>query len=141
MKYVIDASIAEAWYAPNPKMVKALRLRFDFHLGLHELLAPDVFPAECAEMLVNSERNGVIPSGRTSGELRDLHAIGVPLHPSFPLLARASDIALTTRLNLFAGIYVALAEREQCQLLTTDHKLIRNTRRHFNFIVSLASIP
>ena len=141
MKYVIDISVARKWYLPNPDIAKALRLRFDFHLGLHELLAPDVFPAECAEMLVNAERNGVIPSGRTSGELRDLHAIGVPLHPSFPLLARASDIAFTTRLNLFASLYVALAEREQCQLLTADQKLLRNTRRHFNFVVSFDSIP
>ncbi len=141
MKYVIDASIAEAWYVLNPNTMKAAQLRFDFHRGLHELLAPDVFPAEAAEMLVNAERKGLLSAGSTSRDLHDLHSTGVPLYPSFPLLARASDIALNSRLQLFAGLYVALAEQEQCQLLTADQKLLRAARRHFTFVVPFASIP
>jgi predicted nucleic acid-binding protein len=141
MKYVIDASIAEAWYILGPNTMKALQLRLEFHRGGHELLAPDVFPAEAAEMLVKAELKGLLPTGSTSRHLNTLEITGVSLHPSFPLLARASEITITGRLQLFPSLYVALAEREQCQLLTADQKLLRNTRRHFQFVVSLASIP
>ena len=141
MKYVIDASIAEAWYQLNSATIKAAQLRFDFLRGIHELLAPDVFPAECAEMLVNAERKGLLVPGNSSLHLHDLQMIRVPLFSSFPLLDRAIAIVLTTRLQLFASLYVALAEREQCQLLTADQKLLRAARRHFSFVVPLASIP
>jgi predicted nucleic acid-binding protein len=141
MKYVIDASIAEAWYSLNPATSNAGRIRSDFLRGVHELIAPDVFPAECAKMLVRAEHKGVLASGYSSIHVRDLRMIGVALHSSFPLLDRAIAIALTTRLQLFASLYVALAEREQCQLLTTDQKLLRAARRHFSFVIPLASIP
>ncbi len=48
---------------------------------------------------------------------------------------------MRTRLSLSAALYVALAEREQCQLLTADQKVIRNTRKHFSFILPFASLP
>lgn len=141
MKYVIDATIAEAWYVLNPNIMKAVRLRFDFFCGLHELLAPDVFPAEAAEMLAKAERKGLLSVGDTARHLQTLQITGVSFHDSFPLLARASEIALTGRFQLFPSLYIALAEREQCQLLTAEPKLLRIARRHFNFVIPLASLP
>lgn len=35
----------------------------------------------------------------------------------------------------------ALAEREPCQFVTADGKLIKNLQAQFPFIVSLASLP
>lgn len=141
MRCVLDASVAEMWYLPVADSTKAMRLRFDFIKGLHELLAPDIFPVECAAMLVKAERQGVIPAGKTPLELAAIQAVGIPLHPAAPLLRRAAVISLTTRLTVFASLYVALAEREQCQLVTADQKVIRNTRRHFSFVLPVASLP
>lgn len=36
---------------------------------------------------------------------------------------------------------LALAEREQCPLVTADDKLIKNLQPSFPFIVALASLP
>ena len=38
-------------------------------------------------------------------------------------------------------LYIALAEREHCELVTADDKLVRNLQPHFPFVVSLASLP
>jgi hypothetical protein len=46
MKYVLDASVAEKWVLPEPDSAKAIALRDDYRRGVHELLAPDTFPAE-----------------------------------------------------------------------------------------------
>ena len=60
------------------------------------------------------------------------------MHPYEPLLDRAVDISSQTR----SGLYdVALAEREGCELVTDDQKLIANLKPHFPIIVPLASLP
>jgi predicted nucleic acid-binding protein len=38
-------------------------------------------------------------------------------------------------------LYVALAEREACELVTTDQRSINNLAPPFPFIVPLASLP
>lgn len=46
MKYVLDASVAIAWVLPRPLTAKALQLRAEYLKGIHELIAPDIFPGE-----------------------------------------------------------------------------------------------
>ncbi|WP_020474862.1 type II toxin-antitoxin system VapC family toxin [Zavarzinella formosa] len=140
MKLVLDVSVAAKWYLRDADIVKALKLRFDFHAGVHELLAPDIFPAECAGVLVRAERKGDLPAGDADLNLIDLMAVGIPAHPSFSLLRRAAEIALSNRLTVFSSLYLALAEREQCQFLTADQKLIRATRRQFSFVLPFAAL-
>jgi predicted nucleic acid-binding protein len=60
MKYVLDSCVAFKWVGPEADTDKALRLRDDTRAGLHELLAPDVFPVEVAHALTRAERQGRI---------------------------------------------------------------------------------
>jgi len=63
------------------------------------------------------------------------------MHPYEPLLDRAVDISSKTRSGLYDCLYAALAEREGCELVTDDQKLIANLKAQFPFIVPLASLP
>jgi predicted nucleic acid-binding protein len=63
------------------------------------------------------------------------------LHPYLPLLPRAFAIASTAKIGVYDCLYVALAEREGCELLTADDRLIRSLQPIFPFITSLASLP
>jgi predicted nucleic acid-binding protein len=141
MKLVIDPSIAAKWYVPDADMVKALNLRFGFHQGVHELLAPDTFPADIADVLVKAEQKGNILPKEAIRHVDDLQVVSVRLHPSFPLLARSVDLALSTHVTLHASLYIALAEQENCQLLTADQKLIRKVRKKFSFVLDFALFP
>jgi predicted nucleic acid-binding protein len=38
-------------------------------------------------------------------------------------------------------LYVALAERERCELVTADDKLVRNLQPTFPFVRPLAALP
>jgi predicted nucleic acid-binding protein len=51
------------------------------------------------------------------------------------------DISIQTRHNFYDCLYVALAERERCELLTADAKLVTNLQPTFPFITSLATLP
>ena len=58
-----------------------------------------------------------------------------------PLLKRALDIASPARIGVYDCLYVALAEREGCELLTADDRLVRTLQPTFAFITSLAALP
>ncbi len=137
---VIDASVALKWILPESDTPKAVRLRDEFRRGLRELIAPDVFLSEVAHALTKAERRGIISVGMA--ERRMLSVIGcLPgLHPSLPLIRRAVQIASRARIAVYDCLYVALAEREDCELITADEKLIKNLRPDFPFIVSLSSL-
>jgi len=55
--------------------------------------------------------------------------------------SRAYEISSQTRHGFYDCLYVALAEREGCELLTADQRLINNLGPVFPFIKSLASLP
>jgi predicted nucleic acid-binding protein len=63
------------------------------------------------------------------------------LTPSVPLTARAIDISSKMRVGVYDCLYVALAERELCELVTADDKLVNNLQTNFPFLIALASLP
>jgi predicted nucleic acid-binding protein len=139
MKYVLDSSVAFKWVVPENDSPRAVRLRDEFRAGVHELIAPDVFPPELAHALTRAERQGRINGAVT--RLIDVLTTAPILIPSLPLLLRAADVSSTMRVGVYDCIYVALAEREGCDLVTADTRLLMNLRTTFPFAIDLASLP
>jgi predicted nucleic acid-binding protein len=115
--FVMDSSSALKWALPEPFSDKAERLREDYHNGLIELIAPDIFSIEM------------------------IHADCPVLHAHIPLLDRAYEIAAAARIGIYDCVYVALAERENCELATADDRIIKNLQSTFPFIRSLSTFP
>lgn len=142
MKYVIDASIGFKWEVVELHSDKALRLRDDFRNSVHELLTPDLFPTEVANALLVAERRGRILSGQGPLFLADVLTTLPHIHPSLPdLVPRAYAIAELTKASVYDCLYVVLAERRKCELITADDKLVMKLQPHFTFVVPLASLP
>jgi predicted nucleic acid-binding protein len=142
MKYVIDCSVAFKWVVAEPDTPKAVQLRDQFQKAIHQLLAPDLFPTELANALLIAERRGRISPGDSARFLVDLLKTLPTIYPSLPdLLPRAHAIAAGSLASVYDCLYIALAERESCQLVTADDKLVNNLQAAFPFIVSLAAMP
>ncbi len=141
MRYVLDAIVAIRWVTVSPLAPQAQRLRTEFRNGMHELLAPSLFIAEVANALSKGERQRLIPSGHARLFFADILRTSPLLHAYEPLLDRAFVISSQTRSALYDCLYVALAERESCALLTADDRLFRNLQAQFPFLVSLAGLP
>lgn len=141
MRYVLDASAALCWVRPRPNSGKALGLRTDFENAVHELIAPSVFSGEVASALTKAERQMLIQVGDARPLLGQILLTPPIMYPYEPLLDRAVDISSQTRSGLYDCLYVALAEREGCEMATDDQKLIANLMSQFPFIVPLASLP
>ena len=141
MRYVLDSNVALKWVLREIDSDKARRLRADYQQQIHELLAPDVFPIEVAHALARSERRGIITTAQGPLFLADILASQPQLHPYVPLLWRAYAISSQARIGVYDCLYVALAEREGCELLTADDQLVRTLKPTFPFITALDSLP
>lgn len=141
MKYVLDSSVGFKWLVIEALTTEARRLRDDFQKALHELISPDIFPVEVAHALTRAERQGRITPTQGSQFLRDMMNTLPQLYPYLSLLPRAYEISSQSRHGVYDCLYVTLAEREGCQLVTADDKLVRNLQPQFSFIVPLASLP
>ena len=141
MRIVLDSCVAFKWAVREVDTDKALRLRDDTRAGLHQLLAPDVFPGEVAHALTRAERQGrLVPPAGWAAWLT-IMSDAPQSHASLPLVPRAYAISSRMRIGVFDCLYVALAEREGCDLVTADARLITNLQPQFPFIVPLSSLP
>ena len=141
MKHVLDSSVALKWFLVEPDSDKAVRLRDDARAAVHELLAPDFFPVEMAHAITRAERQRRITPAEGSSFLADTIAELPVLHPAIPLPSRAYAISSAARIGVYDCVYVALAEREKCELVTADTRLVANLKNQFPFIIELASLP
>ena len=143
MTYVLDCSTAVKWEVNEPDSSKAIRLRDECRNGTLELLVPDIFPLEVANALYTAEMKGNIAPGRFEHRLADILAVGAIVYQSTSLLPRAARIirqSAGVRIAIYDCLYVALADREGCEFITADDKLIRALQHAYPCIVPLSSI-
>ena len=140
MKYVLDACVALKWVLIESDTDRARRLRDDYRGQRHELIAPDLFELEVAHGLSKAERKGILAPPEGGHHLLSILTDLPALVPCSPLLIRAFTIASQARISVYDCFYVALAEREGCELVTSDEKLIKNLQTKFSFIISLSSL-
>lgn len=141
MKYVLDASAALRAVLPGPLGPKAIQLQDEYLRKIHDLLSPDIFPAEVASALTKAERQKLIPVGEGALHYADLASRWPAFQSHLPLTSRAMEISSQTRSAFYDCLYVALAEREGCEMVTADDRLLNNLQGRFPFIVRLSALP
>ena len=141
MKYVIDTSVDIKTYVQEQDSGKAVRLRDEYHQGVHQLIAPDIFPTEMCNVLMILERSGKIKPGEANLFFRHFLSEIPPLLPAVPLLPRALEIAKQFRQTVYDCLYISLAEREGCELVSADDKLVKAVQTSLPFVIPLSSLP
>ena len=139
MKYVLDASVGIKWVMNEVDSAKARQLRDDFRSQIHELIAPDSFPLEAAHSLTKARRRGIVTDATRLWV--ELMVDSPQLVPSVPLMLRALAVANQARIGVYDCLYLALAEREGCELVTADARLINSLQPTYPSIIALASVP
>jgi predicted nucleic acid-binding protein len=141
VKYVLDASVALKWVLPEPDSPQAIALRDAYTNQVHQLHAPDIFSVEIAYALAKVYHRGLLTQAEATQSLADILRVSPTLHPAAPLLARAFELATAQRVSLYDCVYVALAEQQQCQLVTADQRLINSLPSQSSLILELAAVP
>src|SRR5262245_53223001 len=125
MKYVLDASVALKWVLPEKDTPRAVRLRNEYRQKIHQLLAPDIFTAEIGQALAKAERKRIIHPPEGERRLAIIHRTPPQFHPYMTLTPRAFRIASAHRVAFYDCLYLALAERERCELVTADDRFLK----------------
>lgn len=141
MKAVLDASSGVQAVLPEADTPKAIRLLDEFGQGRHDLIAPDIYPLETLNVLSKAERQNRIPPGSGYALWQTLIADVPTLHPHVPLFPRAYAISTTYKVAIYDCLYVALAEQEKAELITSDVRLATNLQKAFPFIRLLSTFP
>lgn len=118
-RYVIDASVGIKWFIPEVHSAEAQRLLS----GNHELLIPDLFFPEVANILWKRVRRGEDTPEQARATLADFRIVPLQVYASQALTQVALDIAMQMDRTVYDSLYLALAVSTQCQMVTADLKL------------------
>jgi predicted nucleic acid-binding protein len=95
-------------------------------------LAPDLIWSEVANIVWKQCRRGGIHPDEAIEIVEQFLALPMEIHPANTLAAQATRLAIDTGRTAYDCMYLALAIREDCPLLTADSRLV-NALSHTDF--------
>ena len=131
--FVIDASVAAKWFLPpagEPLAAEARDLLSAYADGRVRFAVPDLFWAECANILWKAVRQGRCTLGAAKASITLLKQRSFPTTSALEVLEEAFSIAATFDRSVYDSLYVALAVRLKAHLVTADERLAHALAAH-----------
>ncbi len=124
LRAVVDAGVAVKIFVPEALSAEAQAVfaRFASESSA-ELVVPDVFFIECANVFSKWVRRAAYPGKDAQEHLRDLTRLGLTVIPAQTLADDALAIALTHPITAYDACYLAAAAQRRLPLITADEKL------------------
>ena len=123
MKWVIDASVAAKWLAPEAESANADRLLDD------ELLVPDLLFPEVANVLWKKQVRDEMDAGAAGAASRWLLQLPLQVHGCDSFMTQATALSTRLRHPAYDCFYLALAWQARCPLVTADRRLVERCQR------------
>lgn len=117
-RHVVDASVVVKWFVPEIHAEGAKRLLDP----ANELLAPDLLWSELGNAVWKKLRRGQLQHRHARSILEDFRHYPIRIAPAEPLAETALEIAADLGRSFYDCLYLALAERSDCSLVTADRK-------------------
>jgi predicted nucleic acid-binding protein len=118
-RFVVDASIAIKWYLPENYNEEAAQLLDP----RNELFAPDLLLSEIGNILWKRVIKGECSANKAFTIMRELQSHFLQIWGVGILAGDAFDIACRTKRTFYDSLYVALAVKKDCLMVTADLKL------------------
>ncbi|MEZ5935350.1 MAG: type II toxin-antitoxin system VapC family toxin [Alphaproteobacteria bacterium] len=118
---VVDASVVVKWFLPEIHSVAALRVAS----GAWTFLAPDLLDVEVTNTFWKKHRRGELTHDEGARLIDDLRHIDIAMVPHRPLLSMAFALAAAVGHPVYDCVYLALAEQNDCQLVTADRRFYK----------------
>lgn len=121
-RYVVDTSVVVQNLVTDIHTPAAESLFAQASDGTVELWVPEFCLLECANVLWKAARFRGLPSEQAAQLLIDLVAFPLYVAPISELLPRALALSLAHDLAVYDCIFIAMAERLACPLITVDER-------------------
>lgn len=132
---VVDASLALKWLMVEPDSDRATARLAEWTEAKTPLLAPELIVPELASALFKRMRRGDLALADGEAALESFLRLGVHLVSMMPLGGPALRLAHRFRLKApYDAHYLALAEREGCELWTADERLWNAVQRELSWV-------
>lgn len=124
MTLVVDASVAVKWVV-RENGNEAARALFDIP---DPLIAPDWLLIEAASTFWKKVKRSELLELHAADHLRNMPEYFSRLFPSLPLIDAALTLSFRLRHPVYDCLYLALAQRQSCRLVTADEKFLSAAR-------------
>lgn len=124
--FVLDASVAAKWMLParaEAFRAEAYHLLDSYELGDVEFTVPDVFWAECGNIVWKAVRQQRFSRSDAEFVLDSMLKREIITVSSATLLPKAVSYAFDFGCAVYDALYLALAVQEKTQLITADERL------------------
>ena len=122
-RWVVDASVAAKWVAPEPESPAA-----DTLLG-QTLLAPDLIYAELANILWKKQQRSEMSAAAADLAARWLQQVPLQVHASAGLMPQALQLAQRLQHPAYDCFYLALAQQADGVMVTADQRFYRRCQQ------------
>jgi predicted nucleic acid-binding protein len=128
--WVLDTSVVVKWFLDEPDSERAEPYLEALELGGGDVVVPSSLPYEVGNTLWVRRRDAL--DRQIAGAMLD-RFLELPLHyvPAEELLAASLAIAYDLEVSPYDGVFVALAEKLDCKLITADRSLWKRTCEEF----------
>ena len=134
--FILDASVAVKWFVNEPERDKALGVREDYVHGRIKLLAPALILYEVGNAL-RFHPNGTEEIGaRVVKSLRKLQLTTDSLQDQ--TIETAMRISYVEGITFYDAVYLALAENDECKVITADQQLVEGLKRYGSLALLLS---
>lgn len=139
---VLDASVALKWQFEDEEATgAATALLEDFVEGKIELIAPTLFPYEilsAVNVAINRKR---IREAAGYRAINYIISLGIELRSFDDLIEPTFQMSRHYRLSPYDCAYMALAEKEKCDLLTGDRRLFNAIMNQLAWVRWIGDYP
>jgi predicted nucleic acid-binding protein len=137
-RFVLDASVALAWFLGRPTAPFADHVR-DLLLGGNRAVVPALWQLEIANGFIVAERRGLHTISDTAEALRNLETViaqAIETSQDNVSMRRAVQTAREFRLTAYDAVYLETALQQELPLATLDRQLVAAASRAGVEIVS-----
>lgn len=124
-RFVLDASVALAWFIDRPTAPYADHIR-QLLINDNKAVVPVLWELEIANGFIVAERRGVLTTSDTVEALQNLDGVmayAIENSPDSVSMRRALHVARTYGLTAYDAAYLETARREHLPLATLDRQL------------------
>jgi predicted nucleic acid-binding protein len=123
-RFVLDASIALAWFLDDPVSVYATRVRESLIAGMRAVV-PALWHLEMANGLAVAERRRILASEDVASALTYVEQLTAAIETNTDLvpIRQALNTARAFRLSAYDAVYLDLSRSESLPLATLDQTL------------------
>lgn len=126
IRFVLDASVALAWFVDNPVVPYATRVKKSLVRDARAVV-PGLWHLEMANGLAVAERRGILTAANATAGIvviEQLLAQAIESSTDFVSIRQALTTARTLQLSAYDAVYLETARRERLPLATLDRKLL-----------------